>query len=278
MEVVFTKGPQTTHSDHGRYMGPTAHSRIAPLYPTDEVKRTLDLALEHDAVVVTPDYRLMPESQFPDMVEDLRDFWHWVDSDLERLLDHNVDTRNVAIVGESAGGYLSAQSVLLGFSKHAAVVMLQYPALAIRRHLAFVQNAPGDRQALVASLDEYIAKMEPGSVLTRAKFSTRMDLALGSMQSNRLVDLDKYPDLDPITSVETAERIPPIFLFHGVDDTSVGFGDSQAWAEKLEKLRPDVPIHAVFPPGEHVLDKFDTLKAPWLSEPIAFVRQYWPVK
>ncbi|KAI0127339.1 Alpha/Beta hydrolase protein [Xylariales sp. AK1849] len=239
---------------------------------------TLELALKHKAVMVTPDYRLMPESQFPDIVDDLRDLWHWVENDLERLHGVGVDTSNLAIVGESAGGYLAAQSVLLGFSKQATVVMLQYPAITIQNHLDWAARAPAHRQVPVTVLDEYLAKVDPSKPLTRTELGTRMDLALASIQSNRLVDLAKYPHLDPIVSLETAERIPPIFLFHGVEDTSARVDDSQEWVEKLERLQPEVPIHAVYPPGDHVLDKYHYLEEPWLKEPIAFVERYWPVR
>ncbi|KAK9422916.1 putative Alpha/Beta hydrolase protein [Seiridium unicorne] len=238
---------------------------------------TLDLALQHKAVIVTPDYRLMPESQFNDIDDDLRDFWLWVENDLEKLPGLYLDASNVAIVGESAGGYLAAQSVLRGFSKKAAVVMLQYPALSIQRHMDTWAIAPADQIVPITVLDYYVAKMVPGKVLTRTPCGTRMDLAKASIQSRRLVDLSKYPQLDPITSLGTAERIPPIFLFHGVDDSSVPVGEVQEWAEKLKRLHPEVPLHAVFPPGEHVLDKHHRLEEPWLKEPIAFVERYWPV-
>ncbi|KAH6654840.1 Alpha/Beta hydrolase protein [Truncatella angustata] len=238
---------------------------------------TLELALKHNAVVVSPDYRLMPESQFQDIADDLRDFWRWVDTDFEALPGLDVDTSNLAIVGESAGGHLSALSVLLGFSKQAAVVMLQYPALAIRKHCDYVTRAPAP-QVPVSVLDTYLANVDPSKLLTRAEFATRMDLAYASGQSGRLVDLDRYPHLDPIKSLETADRIPPVFLFHGTNDTSVSVKDSQLWVEKLERLHPDVPIHAVYPHGEHVLDQEATLAEPWLKEPIAFVERYWPTK
>lgn len=277
MEVLGTKGLQTTISGHGKsdLQFPWCHHK-SPV--TNVNKRTLELALKHNAVMVTPDYRLMPESRFPDLVDDLHDFWYWVENEVESLPGLDVDAGNVAIVGESAGGYLAAQSVLLGYSKHASAVMLQYPGIAIKSHLDYVTRLPVDRQVPVAVLDEYLAKADPGKPLTRALFGTRMDLALASMQNGRLVDLVKYPHLDPITSLETAERIPPVFLFHGVDDTSVRVEDSQAWAEKLKRLQPQVPIHAVYPPGDHVLDKYHRLEAPWLKEPIAFVERYWPAK
>ncbi|KAK9777079.1 putative Alpha/Beta hydrolase protein [Seiridium cardinale] len=240
-------------------------------------KSTTRRPVLHKAVIVMPDYRLMPESQFNDIDEDWRDFWLWVENNLEKLPGLYLDASNVATVGESAGGYLAAQPVLRGFSKKAAVVMLQYPALSIQRDMDTWATAPADQIVPISVLDDYVAKMVPGKLLTRTPCGTRMDLVKASIQSKRLVDLSKYPQLDPNTSLEMAERIPPIFLFHGIDDSSVPVGKVQEWAEKLKRLHAEVPLHAVFPPGEHVLDKHQRLEEPWLKEPIAFVERYWPV-
>jgi hypothetical protein len=168
---------------------------------------------------------------------------------------------------------------LLGFSKKAAVVMIQYPCLAIKGHLDMMEALPAHLKDPESILDDYLVKMEPGKLLTRAAFDTRMDVARATMQSGRFVDLEKHPNLDPMTSLEIAKRIPPVFLFHAVDDTYVAVDHSQTWVEKPKRLHPEVPVHAVFPPeGDHVLDKHHGLEEPWLKEPIAFVEQYWPVK
>lgn len=244
-------------------------------------RRTLELALKHNAIVVSPDYRLMPESQFSDIIDDLRDFWHWVEHDFKELSGLRVDLSNLAIVGESAGGYLAAQSVLLGLSSQVAIVMLQYPALAIQSLLDSVAQGESDcnaQKVAVSVLDEYLAKVDPSTLLTRALFGSRMDIALASIKSGRLVDLTRYPHFDPMTSLETAGKVPPIFLFHGLDDTSVAASASKAWVEKLKTTHPDVPVYTSFIPGEHVLDHDHTLGEPWLEEPITFVEQYWPVR
>ncbi|KAI0153292.1 Alpha/Beta hydrolase protein [Xylariaceae sp. FL1272] len=193
-----------------------------------------------------------------DVVDDIRDFWIWVDNELEKLPGVDADVSNLAIVGESAGG-------------HASVIMLQYPALTIQKNLAWLSSnrSAAEREADAAFVDAYLDKVGSNKILTRAPFATRMDLALATFRSGRLVDFGAYPHLDPITSLETAERIPPVFLFHGVDDASIQ-------EERLRRLHPDVPIHAVYPPGEHVLDKYHKLKGAWLQEPIAFVERFWP--
>lgn len=70
------------------------------------------------------------------------------------------------------------------------------------------------------------------------------------------------------------------------DIRKVSWKHSEAWAEKLQTLQPDVPIHLSWPTGYHVLDKgqkiyhvFDrdhNMETSWLKEPLEFVQKYWP--
>lgn len=55
--------------------------------------------------VVSIDYRLAPETLLPAIIEDLRDAFRWVSEEGPSLFD--VDPQRVAVVGHSAGGYLS---------------------------------------------------------------------------------------------------------------------------------------------------------------------------
>ncbi|KAM0808681.1 putative Alpha/Beta hydrolase protein [Seiridium cardinale] len=83
----------------------------------------LELALKHKAILVTPDYRLRPEAQFTDIIDDMRDFWEWVETSLPQLPGTEVDISDLAIVGESGGGTLTAQTALLDRIRPVRVIM-----------------------------------------------------------------------------------------------------------------------------------------------------------
>ena len=59
-----------------------------------------DLARSADARVLFPEYRLAPEHPFPAALEDARKTYHWV-------LGQGINSKNIFIAGDSAGGGLS---------------------------------------------------------------------------------------------------------------------------------------------------------------------------
>jgi acetyl esterase/lipase len=234
------------------------------------------LALKHNAILVTPDYRLRPEAQLADEIEDMRDFWKWIRAGLSEIPGIKVDTANLAIVGESAGGTMTAQSVLLDMIHPVRVIIMQYPGLNIGGHLKWLESLP--EKISVSVLEDHLASSIPGHIVTRVANGSRSLLVGSMMQNGRFVDVENDAYLDPMKSLETAGPLPPVLLFHGGQDKSVRASDSAAWAEKLRRLQPDVPLHLVFPDGDHCFDQSDVLATPWLKEPIAFVEQYWPAQ
>lgn len=63
----------------------------------------------HGAVIVSPNYRLLPEARGLDILEDMRAFWAWMDAgSAQRYLDGmdgsiKLDASRTLLVGESAG-------------------------------------------------------------------------------------------------------------------------------------------------------------------------------
>jgi acetyl esterase/lipase len=67
--------------------------------------RQLDRYLEAGFAVVSIDYRLAPETKLPEILDDVRDAYRWVRSEGPRLF--RIDPDRTAVVGHSAGGYLT---------------------------------------------------------------------------------------------------------------------------------------------------------------------------
>ncbi|KIW10898.1 hypothetical protein PV08_10197 [Exophiala spinifera] len=121
-------------------------------------------AQAHDAIVVSPDYRLLPESTGQDVLEDLEDFWRWLtgtgssppgdvsipdDNDDQARRDVVVsfedyvaqivsespavvhpDLSRILVSGGSAGGFC-ATHLALSHSSRIRSLLLQYPMVDI---------------------------------------------------------------------------------------------------------------------------------------------------
>lgn len=94
------------------------------LFPAFFAPWMLQLAEREGAVIVSPNYRLLPEASVGDVLADVEDVWRWVrgegeeEGGLARFVEHEtkgrvtVDTRRVMTAGDSAGGYLSVMLAL----------------------------------------------------------------------------------------------------------------------------------------------------------------------
>jgi acetyl esterase/lipase len=70
-----------------------------------------DYALLHSAIILAPNYRLLPEATGLDILSDMNDFFDWIYSDLQALFSKSVsgveiDTEKLLVYGDSAGASL----------------------------------------------------------------------------------------------------------------------------------------------------------------------------
>lgn len=120
---------------HGGFFS-TAHSLFAPFFAPWALK----LALDHGAIIVSADYRLLPTSNgIADQLEDLEDFWQWYRTTLPSILErdhpgYEVDYKRTLLVGGSAGGYYAAQ-LAMSHPDEISALALSYPAVDLRDQL-----------------------------------------------------------------------------------------------------------------------------------------------
>ncbi len=118
----FVIGDLETHDDHARL-----------------------LCRDVDAVVVSVDYRLAPETPFPGGYDDCLAAYRWV---VEHAADLGGDVTRLAVAGDSAGGNLSAAVALAARDAGSPLKaqLLLYPAVDFVQgedHRSRVENASG---------------------------------------------------------------------------------------------------------------------------------------
>lgn len=117
---------------HGGFFS-TAHSLFAPFFAPWALK----LALDHGAIIVSADYRLLPTPNgVADQLEDLEDFWQWYRSTLPSVLQrtaagHEVDCKHALLTGGSASGYFAPQ-LAMSHPDDIAALALSHPAVDLR--------------------------------------------------------------------------------------------------------------------------------------------------
>lgn len=126
------------------------------------------------------------------------------------------------------------------------------------------------------TLDKHIAAIKPGQIVTAADPPSRLDITFGSIQHGQYVEiLGSDSKLYPMERLDTAGELPPLFIFHGKDDSGVPLESSQAFVEKLRRVKPDTQLKYTVEPGEHGFDGKVDVDTAWLKEGLDFVTPLW---
>jgi acetyl esterase/lipase len=187
--------------------------------------------------VVAADYRLAPESKLPEILDDLKDAWLWVRERGPSLF--GADAEHMAVVGHSAGAYLTLMSGFLLDSRPRALVSfygygdITGPWQTQPVRLPSGQKPVGKEQAYAAVGTIPLA----GTNFAHQRFTfyaysrqqgiwpnvvTAMDPA------QRPADFRRYC---PILNIDS--RYPPTLLLHGDADKDVPFAQSEAMQKEL---------------------------------------------
>ncbi|MET0546876.1 MAG: alpha/beta hydrolase [Caulobacterales bacterium] len=181
------------------------------------------LALELDAVVVSVDYRLAPETRFPGAIEDCYAALAWM---VAEAADLGIDPRRIAISGESAGGGLAAALAVLARDRKEIPIAFQrliYPMI-------------DDRTASRTDLSPFIGQF----IWTKETNAFGWSCLLGAAPGG--------PDVSPYAAAARAEDLsglPPAFIACGALDLFLE--ENVAYAERL--IRAGVPTELLVYPG-----------------------------
>jgi len=204
-------------------------------------KQLQELAKQHDFVIVSLDYRLAPEAQLNEIIEDLKDGLRWVRESGAKLFE--ADPSRLVVAGASADGYLALMSGIVAEPR----------AIAIVSYWGFGDidgdwtTKPNEDYRKGKLIDKDVAWAGVGQqVLTSTNKTNgrgRATFFLYLKQTGQWVnavsgfdpekDREKLTPFCPIRNV--TPKYPPTLFLHGTADKDVPVGQSIAMDAELKR-------------------------------------------
>ena len=205
-------------------------------------KQFLELGEKEGFVVVSFDYRLIPEAKLPDVIEDLKDALNWIRTSGPKLF--NADPRKL-VVGGGFGWWLPRHDERI---RHRSATNGYRLVLGVWRRRwewtttpneAFLKSpliSDEDAWALVG--DKVLTNVDKDNGPGRWKFFIYLkqqgSWAKVATGYDPETDRDKFTPFCPIRNISA--NYPPTLLVHGTADTDVPYEKSVEMARELERL------------------------------------------
>lgn len=213
--------------------------------------RAKKMLLDAGYTIVSIDYRLAPETKLDEIIIDLEDAFRWVRNDLPGLLD--VETERLAVMGASAGGYLTLTAglrvrprptALISFYGYGDLVGDWYSTPSrFSRHQGKTMTEVDLRKILtgppVANAQDRDGDGEAFYQYCRQK-GLWPRLVSGWDPRKETEKFIPYMPLQNISS-----DYPPTVLIHGTSDTDVPYEMSALMAQQLAKHGVPFELHTL---------------------------------
>ena len=199
--------------------------------------------LDRGYAVATVDYRLAPETKFPENFYDVKTAVRWARANAAA---YDFDPERFGMAGDSAGGYFTLLAAAAG----------NVPALEGEQY-----GWPGVSSAIQAAVDYYgpvdMTKTW-GSYYAQSGVKCMPSRVEGqpSMEEQEFCN-ESAPSLAPLVCPDNYihKDMPPVLLLHGKDDAVVPYQHSVIMAEKMDRICGPGRAELVIYPGRDHSDK-----------------------
>ncbi|KAF5675811.1 alpha beta hydrolase fold-3 [Fusarium heterosporum] len=275
---------------HGGFLV-MGHGLFAPFF----AKWVDKLALKNNAIIISPDYRLLPSANgLQDILEDVKDGWQWTKSHLPPILEDKfpgiaLDFEHVLLVGGSAGGYCAAQ-LALSHPDNFKSLGVVYPLIDLDDRIWAEGPRSDEPTILRLPIDEFPSKeitlawIEEKRQIpeSRAGFE-RTPYAAASAQwglfASHILDHKglNSAEFRPLNRIEAGAKLPKtMWIMHGSDDSTVPIRASHKFVELISQKLPEVTVRFDVVPGQdHGFDFDEKRWASFEDEALGFVTEPW---
>lgn len=195
--------------------------------------------IEKGFVVVSPDYRLAPETKLPEIIADACDAYQWIRQHGPDLFQGDPD--RIGVHGGSAGGYLALMTGCRAQPKPKALV--SHFGYGNIRADWYAKPDPFYRTRPLVDKDAAYRAVGEGVPCGFPQGPRRGDFYLYCRQQG--LWCNEVAGIDPLARPEALDAFcpafnvtpdyPPTLLAHGTDDTDVPYSQSVEMAEALKK-------------------------------------------
>ncbi|GLA28126.1 hypothetical protein CBS147320_8371 [Aspergillus niger] len=254
----------------------------------------LELAQEYSAIIVSPNYRLLPESSVLDVLEDVEDHWQWMHQSLPSLLQRETngtvkaDLSRIMTIGDSAGGYLSLH-MGLSHPDEIRAVNAVYPMVNPKasyfnngqeRPVLNLPAYPPDTLRLhLDSIRRQEAATQKPLIVSAAADADRFRLMFAACQHGQLGQLFPAAPNSPylLGRLDAGAQFPRggVLILHGRDDSVAPVEESYMLQRKLAQVDPSLNFRLVVRDGEHGFDHLAKLHDGWLWDAIQDIVRSW---
>jgi acetyl esterase/lipase len=256
-----------------------------------------DLALQKNAIIISPNYRLLPKAISADIYADIDDFWTWLRSPAlaSILTNHKTPTKldldRIFVTGESAGGLLSLY-LTLAHPEEIRAASAAYPCVALDAD-AFTkprENPPFGAHFPESIVEENFKSAVLGTFKSSITSQESLVFMLGAIQHGNLSQYYQrgaegvaLEVLYPMVRLESPNfKIPRggIAVLHGRQDSVVPLGDVERFVERANealKARSDEEggVTLTVKDGEHGFDGPIRLDEVWLQDTMRKAISVW---
>jgi acetyl esterase/lipase len=228
--------------------------------------------------VVSIDYRLAPEAKLPAILEDLQDACRWVREKGPGLFA--ADAKRVAVMGESAGGYLALAAGFRARPRPKALVSFWgYGDIAgawLSRPDPYYRRLP-----LVSRKEAYAVVGHAGAVVRRGDVSPSPFILYCRQQGLWPKEVTGHdPDAEPkafdafCPVRNVSAKYPPALLIHGTKDTDVPYAQSVSMDKELARHGVEHGLVTIPDGGHGLVGAEPALVADVLARVLAFLDKH----
>jgi len=228
-------------------------------------RRVKKMFLDAGYAIVSIDYRLAPETKLPAIIEDVEDAFEWIREKGPELF--SIDSSKIAVLGGSAGGYLTLAAghrvkprpaVLVAFWGYGDLIGDWYS-----------KPSPHRRHQRSKMTEDQVRRQVSGPAIANSKdrngdggafyqFCRQRGIWPGEVSGwDPHKEAKKFYPYMPVKNV--SKKYPPTLLIHGTKDTDVPYEQSVMMAEQFRKFNIDHELITIAG-GEHGLGGGDPEK------------------